>query len=293
MNKGFIAGNCKPNQKVHTRVGECAMFEGTPKGWIIHDKNESFSLDELPFNTEIKEGIIARGRKRLTPLLEGVTDYQPSGGDVKTSEEGFGAPTPIGINSKSVIYVINEGGLCLFKQLKKLDEKQVRILLVDKNNVVYGTVATIDGKDVFRGFLATLYSTRRDNTGSQTGAILFSVYYDANYENEERNMAAMSLTENIEGLTGVVLKRIAPGKAKLVIACSGDDLTDTYGADIAVPTLYVDEAGENPTSVTYSSATSDLTFIPAEAKYKLVDAKALSEASIEGIEGEDGYTDLK
>lgn len=287
---GFIKGICKSNEKVRTKVGECSMFEGTPDGFIIHEKNGYFSLDEVLFNTEIKESVIASGVKRITPLIGGITDYQLTGADVRTVQEGFGPEEPIGINAKRVDYIINKGGLCLLRQLKKLNGRQVRIFPVDKNKVAYGTVTTIDGTDVFRGFLATIWATKRDNTGSQTGAIIFSVFYDADYENEENAMAANALTETIEGLTGVVLKRTGEGKAKFVIACSGDDLTDTYGAEIAVATLYKDEAGANPTSVNYSNG--ELTFVPAAAKYMIADAATLAAADIEGLEGEEEYTDL-
>lgn len=289
---GFIAGICKGSQKVHTKVGECSMFEGTPLGFIIHDKNVSYSLDDVLFNTEIKEGVIASGIKRITPLIGGITDYQPTGGDVRTSQEGFGPEEPVGINSKRVDYIINKGGLCLLKQLKKLNGRQIRIFPVDKNKVAYGTVATIDDAARFRGFLATIWATKRDNTGSQNGAIIFSVFYDAEYENEENNLAAIALTETIEGLTGVVLKKTGTGKAKFVIACSGDDLTDTYGDELAVATLYKNSVGENPTSVTYAAATADLTFLPASGKYMIADAETLTAAGIEGLEGEEEYTDL-
>jgi len=289
--KGFIAGICKGSQKVHTKVGECSMFEGTPYGFIIHDKNVSYSLDDVVFNTEIKEGIIASGIDRITPLLGGLTDYQVTGGDVRTSQEGFGPEEPIGINAKRVDYIINKGGLCLLRQLKKLNGKQVRVFPVDNNKVAYGTVATIDGVDKFRGFLAQVWATKRDNTGSQNGAIIFSVFYDAEYENEEDKMAAIALTETIEGLTGVVLKKTETGKAKFVIACSGDDLTDTYKTTLATATLYKDSLGENPTTVSYDAATAELTFDPV-GKYTIADAETLNTAGIEGMEGEEEYTDL-
>lgn len=287
----FIAGICKGSQKVHTRVGECSMFEGTPHGFIIHDKSESFPLDEALFNEAIKKGITAAGIKRITPLLGGITDYQPTGGDVRTSQEGFGPETPIGINAKRVDYIINKGGLCLFMQFIKLNGRQVRIFPVDNNNVPYGTVATVDGKEVFRGFLATIWAAKRDNTGSQTGAIIFSVFYDANYENEENNMAAIALTETVEGLTGVTLRRVDAGKAKFVIACSGDDLTATYADTLASAELYKDDTGKAPTSVTYNKDTDDLTFTPA-GKYVIADAETLAKAGLDGLEGEEEYTDL-
>jgi len=289
--KGFIRGICESGQKIHTKVGECSMFEDTPHGFIIHNKNTAFSLDETPFNTEMTDGITAAGIKRITPLMGGVTDYQLTGGDVRTSQEGFGPEIPIGINAKRVDYIIDKGGLCLLKQLKKLNGRQIRIFPIDKNRVVYGTVATIGGEDKFRGFLATVYAVKRDNTGSQVGAIIFSVFYDADYENEENNMAAIALAEELEGLTGVVLKKTTPGKAKFIISCSGDDLTSTYGATLGAPALYKDESGANPTSVTYATATEDLTFVPV-GKYRIADADELKAVGVEGYEGEEEFADL-
>jgi hypothetical protein len=264
------------------------MFEGTPLGLVFHDKNKVFSLEETAFNRELQDGIIAAGINRVTPLLGGLTDYQVTGADVKTSQEGFGPEVPIGINAKRVDYIINEGGLCLLMQLKRLNGRSVRVFAVDANKIAYGTVTASDG---FRGFLATVWVTKRDNTGSQSGAIILSLFYSAEYESEENNIAAIALTETLEGLTGVELKKTASGKAKFVIACSGDDLTSTYGSDLAEETLYVNEGGTNPTGVVYTSATDDLTFTPA-GKYRIADAAALNAAGIEGYEGENEFTDL-
>ena len=290
--KGFIAGVCKAGQRVHTRMGECAMFEGTPLGFIIHNRNTSFSLDEATFNTEIKAGIVAIGIDRVTPLLNGLTDFQVSGGDVQTSQEGFGKELPVKNNTKRVDYIINEGGICLFRQLIKFNGRSVRIIPVDKNRVAYGTVANLGGTDKFRGFAATLWSTRRDNTGTQAGAIIFSVFYDAEYENEEADMAAIALTETYEGLTGVILKRTGTGTAKFVIACSGDDLTSTYGTTLEDPTIYRNPAGGNPTTVVLNPTSDFLTFTPAAASYTILDAVTLKTAGIEGYEGEEEYVDL-
>ena len=252
---GFIKSACNAGQKVHTRVGECSMFEGTPSGFILHHKDEKFPIDETAYNAAISAGIIAAGINRVTPLIGGITDYQITGGDVKTSQEGFGPEDPIDINAKRIDYIINKGGLCLLRQLKKLNGRQIRVFQIDKNRVAYGTVATIGGEEVFRGFLVKVWAAKRDNNGSQTGAIIFSVFFDAEYGNEENNIASSALTEEYEGLTGVILKRTATGKAKFVVACSGDDLTSTYGTKLADATLYKDTAGANPTTVTYSSST--------------------------------------
>jgi hypothetical protein len=267
------------------------MFEGKPNGLIFHNSGIEFSLDDVEFNSGIKDGITAPGIDRVTPLIGGVVDYQPTGGDVQTSQEGFGSDDPIGLNAKRVDITINSGGLCLLKQLKKLNGKQVRIFLVDNNNVAYGTVAVLNGVEKFRGFLCKVWAAKRDNTGSQNGAIIFSVFFAANYENEENNLAAIALTETYEGLTGVILKKTGTAKAKFVIACSADDLTTTYGDDLGVPDLYVNSAGGNPTGVVYSATTGDLTFTPA-GKYKIADAATLEANGIAGYEGEEEYIDL-
>jgi hypothetical protein len=117
------------------------------------------------------------------------------------------------------------------------------------------------------------------------------VFYDANYDEEENNLAAIALDEVLEGITGVILKKTASGKAKFVIACSGDDLTSTFGDTLEAVSLYKDTAGEEPTSVAYASATEDLTFTPI-GTYTIADAVALDAAGIEGYEGEEEYTDL-
>jgi hypothetical protein len=288
---GFIASVCKADRMIHTKVGECSMFEGTPSGFIIHHKDVSFSIDTATFNAEIKAGVIAAGINRVTPLVGVVADYQITGGDVKTSQEGFSPEIPIGLNAKRVDYIIDTGGLCLLNQLKKLNGRHARIFPVDNGNIAYGTVATVRGEEKFRGFLATIWAEKRDNTGSQNGAIIFHVFYSVNYGNEEDNIGSIALDEVPEGLTGVVLKKTASGKAKFIIACSEDDLTSTYGNDLADETIYVNESGANPTGVVYTPATDDLTFTPA-GKYRIADAAALYAADIEGYEGENEFTDL-
>ncbi len=288
---GFINGLCKTTEKAHTKVGDCTMFEGTPYGFLVHEKGNSFSMDETTFNTELQAALTAEVSSRITPLLGGITDYQVTGGDVNTSQEGFGPEVPIGINAKRVDYIINKGGLSLLRQLKKLNGREIRIFPVDVNKVAYGTTALAEGKEVFRGFLATLYATKRDNTGTQTGAIILSVFYSADYETEENQLAANPIHNELEGLTGVVLRKTASGKAKFVIAYSGDDLTEIYGATLAAPELYENTLGKNPTTVTYNEDSKDLTFVPT-GSYRIKDAATLKQADIDAVEGEETYTDL-
>ncbi|MDR1562259.1 MAG: hypothetical protein LBS54_04120 [Dysgonamonadaceae bacterium] len=289
-----IKTNCKSEEKVYTKTGQCAAFENRPAGFIITDESKEFSLVEETFNTEIQSGVTAAGGNRIYPLLSGqVTDYQVNGGDVKTSQEGFGPEEPVGLNNKSVVYIINKGGLCLYRELKKLNGRTVRVIPVDINGIAFGTVkSNVAGVDKFCGFQATIWVTRRENTGSQQGAILFSVYFGSNYENEDSNFTTLQLAKLVEGLTGIALKKTTSGKAKVISACSGDDLTETFGADLAVAGLYVNSAGTAPSSVSYNTATQDLSFTPSSASYKLADAQTLTAAGLEGVEGINEYVNL-
>jgi hypothetical protein len=289
--KGFIESLCNAEGSVYTKIRGCAEFESAPLGIIIHDRDVSYTLKRDEFDTEIKNGITAPGPKRITPLLWGLTDFQVSGGDVRTSQEGFGRTRVIGINTKSIVLIYDEGGLCLFKQLKKLNGRLVRVFLVDNQLRAYGTAFTKDDVDKFRGFLAEIAVTRRDNTGTQSPAVLVTLYFDATYEQEEKNISGFLLSEQIEGLSGLVLKKTGTGKAKVIASCSLDDITAIYNDDIANPLLYVNGMGVRPTTVGYNAATEDLTFTPLGI-YKVADAAALAAVNIEGYEGEDEFVDL-
>jgi hypothetical protein len=287
--KGNVAGNCNTNDNAHTRVGNCAIFEGTPSGLIFTGKDASFSIDQATFNTEIKAAVYAAGAQRVIPIMNGIVSASPNGGDLRTSQEGFGPEIPNGLNALRVDYIINEGGECLYKQLAKLNKRRLNVFRVDNSLKVFGTIETKESVDKFRGYSVTVGVAPRISTGDQTGAIILSLFYSAKYEAEAINSNAIDLNETIEGLSGLVLKKTAAGKAKVVTACDGTDITAEYGSDLAEASLYKNKSGGSPTSVAY--ANGELTFTPAGA-YKIVDALTLKEAGIEGYEGEEEYTDL-
>ena len=287
---GTVAGNCKENSQVYTRTGNCAIFEGTPNALIFTDKTALFSVDKDTFKTEINAGIYAPAPGRVTPV-RGIASLSVSGGDLKTSQEGFGPETPNGLNSLREDYIINEGGYCLYKQLSKLNKRQVRVFKVDDSLNAFGTNIMHEGSEKTRGYLVTAGVSRRISTGSaQAGAIILSLLYSANFQNEDINANAITLDEVPEGLSGIRLKKTATGKAKVLSTCEAEDITEIYGEDIAVPAMYKNKSGAIPTSVTYSNG--ELTFSPAAADYRIADANALKAAGIEGYEGENEYVDL-
>jgi hypothetical protein len=255
---------------------------------IFTGKDALFSIDPETFNTEIQNAVYASDKQRITPV-SGIVAASVSGGDLRTSQEGFGPETPNGLNALRIDYTINEGGYCLYKQLSKLNGRQLRVLLVDTALRLFGTVFTKDGVDNMRGYSVSVGVSRRINTGEQTGAIILSLLFGTNFQAEDFNANAVDLTETIEGLSGIVLKKTGAGKAKVITACDAEDITAVYGADLADATLYKNRAGTNPTAVAY--ANGELTFTPAAA-YRIADAATLKDAQIEGYEGENEYIDL-
>ncbi|MDR0680854.1 MAG: hypothetical protein LBG15_03225 [Dysgonamonadaceae bacterium] len=288
---GFITSNCNSTVYAHTKTGDCAQFEGKPLGLIFTDQGASFPVDENAFKQAISEGIYALQRKRVVPLMKGIVAVAPNGGDISTSQEGFGPETPIGINAYREDYTITSGGICLYKQLAKMNGKTIRFFKVDQNNVAYGTYSDGDDSPVFRGYLATFYVTNRANSGDTGGAVLLSLFYSLNYEQERINTHALPVATGLEGLSGVVLQKAAANTAKVILACSGEDITSVYGEDLAVASLFVSEAGTNPTAVSYANGVLSFT-AAGSPKFKIADAAVLHAAGIDGIEGESEYVSL-
>jgi hypothetical protein len=287
--KGFVVKNCD-SSNAHTRTGGCVMFEGRPLGLIFTKEGSSFSLNADTFETEMKAGVYAAPAERTTPLMYGMANFAISGGDLSTAQEGWGGTRFTGLNELREDYTVTEGGYCLYRQLYKLNGLTMRVFKVDNSLMAFGTVKNINGADKFSGYKVTIGVSRRISTNDAPGAILLSLVYSTNFQNEDVNAHAVHLTEIIEGLSGIQLQKgTASGKAKVVTACSGVDLTDTFEGGLAEETLYKNKSGVSPATVSY--ADGELTFNPA-GSYRIVDATTLKTAGIEGYEGEEDYIDI-
>ena len=287
---GTINGVCNENDQPHTRQSGCSTFEGITDGFYFTNQDGLFDPETEAFNQALKDAVYESGIKRVIPVL-GPVAVTVNGGDIKTNQEGWGPQMPVNVNAVREDYIVDTGGDCLYKQLSKMNKRSMRIFRLDQQMNLFGTAVKKDGELKFRGFLlSSVYVTLRKETDGQTGAVILSLFYSVNYENELINKHAVQLSEKIEGLSGIYLEKgSATGKAKVRISCSGDDITSVYGENLAVATLYQDESGGNPTTASY--ANGELTISPA-GKYKIADALTLKDAEIEGYEGENVYSDI-
>jgi hypothetical protein len=289
--KGFILKNCT-NSNAHTRPGSCPTFQGRPAGLIFTSRNALFSTDPDTFNQEIREAIYASGQKikdRATPVMQ-IANMAASGGDLQTSQEGWGGTQFTGLNEVREDYTIVKGGNCLYKQLSKLNDQEMRVFKIDNKGMIFGTVTEVEGVEKFRGYELSTIGTYLRPAADNAAAIMLSLVYSANLQQESIDSHAFELSgDEIEGLWGIQLKKTAAGKAQVVEACSGEDLTAIFGNSLANANIYLNKTGGNPTAVTFANGV--LTFTPAGA-YRIADAATLKAANIEGYEGEEDYIDI-
>lgn len=280
---GTIPGICL-DTNLHTGVERCTKKEGKTLNVLITDLVAKYTPVAEEFNTLLPTLVYSTGNNRVYPVGS-IVENALNGGEITTADIGFSGTTPVGLGSYNEVYRI-DGSDCLYKELAKLNKRRMRIFRVDDDNYVYGTIKMINGQEYFVGFDAYLYTYRVKDNGTDTYALYMAVYYSANYENELQNMHAIPVDEIPEGLVGVILSNVADG-VQVVAACSGVDYTTLF-AEEWTTTLFQNNSGASPTTVTYNADTGLLTIAPA-ASYRIKDAALLAPAGINGISGVDKY----
>ena len=244
-----------------TKVGSCQPFEGTPSKILIFTQDW---VDSIPFdgvNIETIQDGIDEGL--IIPITEGIVNYEPTGGDSRALQEGFGETMYDGWNAKTGVYTIVKGGMCLLSQLMILDGQLGYIAVVDEKGFM---VATIDNKNALaegvtnsntllksiRGFKCNIGVAKRDNTGAQVGAILLSIALSNEYFNEMQNVISVDVTdETLEPLASVVVD-VRGGNIFTVDECSGEVVT-------GVAFVPADFQTSDGSAVTYSALTGAVT----------------------------------
>lgn len=286
---GQIIGNCG-NETPHTGMGNCPKQEGKIVALLVTPRSINFSVDPATFKTELATAVAAVPSARVFPI-KNIVGMTINGGDINAPDLGtYGGPAPTNLNAKNVAYQI-DGGDCLYKELAKFNKRKMRVFRVDDEGYVYGTVIEENGTKKFAGFECTLYANRVETDGSTAYNLSVYVYYTPNHEIECKNMHAfeVGLTSIPDGLLGLTLVKVETGKARVTTVCGGDDVTDEFENKWDV-SAFVDEAGANPTTVTYANGV--LTIAPT-AKYKVADSTALTALEIIGFDGVESYVDLE
>lgn len=220
MNR-FLNVKCGTDARALTKVGQCAAFEGTPAKLVFTPLDASYEVSSsVAFTTSLDLDLATA---KAVAINDGIVNLEVSGGDTRTSQEGFGAAKSLGWNPYVETYTINEGGLCLLRQLMKLDGTDVRMFVVDDAGVIYGE--SVENGQAIRGYRVNLGVSRRANTGTETGAIRVMANYSLRYFQEVANIAATRYEgEDFVTVLGFTIKKdVGSAETFIVVdSCSGE-----------------------------------------------------------------------
>lgn len=232
--EGQINGLCG-SISANTGHVDCWAFDKTPKGIIITTEDYFIDLEMIiPPNTledAIREAVYVSSNCKVFPIVEGLVNLEPSGGEVRTAQEGFGSAVVNGNNPYQEIYTYNKGGICALKELSKFDGQNVRVMWVDESDTVYGI---IEG-NYFKGIPVSFGSEYRRNTGTVMPANRITLLYDSAYKQYLQKMHSFGLTSELLGIRGFEFIQVGDltfegdetiVDVKAVMTCSGKDITE-------------------------------------------------------------------
>lgn len=282
--KGTIIGTCAGGETVRTGISKCQTTLGLVKTLLICDPGTRFSVDPNTFNEELRDAII---RGKVIPV--NINDAPRTGGDVRTSEVGYGGTQPNGTNAQSYQYRLEDGSECLAKELSKLDGQQREIMWLDENGMVFGTAKTGTNGDYNSGYLGKVQSYDGSPQNDSSFALFLGVYYSANHRRERLNSFAIPLTVSTDGLIGVMLQT-TDSTTTIVTSCGGVEVGKDYAADWTKE-AFIDQTGGNPTSVAVDPNTGAVTLAPATS-YRIAPASILDGLGIAGLDGINTFTTI-
>lgn len=193
---------------------------------------------------------------RIYPLKE-VVEFAPEGGEVQTSENGYGGSKITGYSAYSPTFTMADADLNLRKQIVTAKAASFDAYFVDDNNVIYGQKA---GNGDFMGVaLNGIGAGGQLFDSSGDSAQLTAQLFVRDYENWMRNIMVQQLDfDVVSALTGLVFVHFesVTGGYKLVSDADNLDLTSYYGQLLATNSQ---TAMPNATAVSYDATTNVLT----------------------------------
>ena len=232
---GDLTPKCAKGLLPLTGLTSCMKFEGRPLGFIFTDFNDKF-LATSDIVAALRDKLRFQTLPGATIVVNGLVNLEPTGGDIRLNQEGFGAASINGLNPLQEVYTITEGGLCMYKELRKLNGRKLRVIFIDAEWLGYFTaIQHLDAANIpqiyLRGYNITLGVTRRKNIDTTPGAIILTFVYDPAFEREDENMASIPLSSDLQGLVGIKFMRTGSTTmptpsitGKLVTSCDNSDV---------------------------------------------------------------------
>lgn len=194
---------------------------------------------------------------RIYPLKE-VVEFEPSGGEVQTSENGYGGTKIVGYSAFSPVWTMADADLGIRKNIAGAKAASFDCYFVDDNNVIYGEW---DASGDFCGVAlagvaqgGNLFDTSADS------AQLTVTTFVKDYERWLRNIAIQQLDFDVVGaLTGLCFVKweAVTGGYKLMTVADNLDVTSYYGSLLATNAA---TAMPSASAVSYNSTTDIVSY---------------------------------
>lgn len=216
---------CETSKSPIVGLETCNTFEKKPLGIIITTLDyyvNHAALSDIISNMSVNAFTTP---PKVFPLLDGLVNVEPSGGDVRIAQEGFGESAVNGNNPYQEVLTFTKGGLCLYKQLARFQGQDVRVFFVDEDFNAFGTV---DSENKVKGFKVNVGVDYRKNVGSALAAIRMTMLYSNAYTKEFINITSFKVSDTIRARKEIFLSATQQDAYSVRIflhTCSGVDVT--------------------------------------------------------------------
>lgn len=248
----------------NTGVPGCVFTPSNIVGAILIDKSRKLLKTEIEsgtFLTTLQTKTMAVGKDRIYPIFrfEEVTDNSE---EATIATLGYGSKQLVKEGKYDLTFRHVKGGQCLQNKLRNFNHMDMKVLFVDSNNTIIGTLnADGDVVGLSMDFLHAAPVKMADGTNPAIYTIRFAL---SKPEELNDNVAFIKMDvdveENVKGIIDLTLSEVSKtsGSVKVAIKTSCDkvNLFDLYSDDLAEGNVWVvkDSSGDD---VVVSGVTAD------------------------------------
>lgn len=247
-------------------INDCWTFDKEPKGFILTTEDFTVPANTSDVGEYLRQQALTYPNTQVFPVLDGLVNVEPSGGDPRVNSEGFGNQVNNGKNPYQEVFTFTKGGICLYKQLTSFDDMNMRIFWVDVDNNCFGTMNN-DG--TIKGYLVNFGVQYRRNVGTTPAGILVTLLYSNAFASELRNATSFILYSDILGLREIAINYLGRyGGANVLrvkgeIKCAGTNISSQLYSSLTPPDIYITDVatGGRRTVTAITLLQSEETFI--------------------------------
>lgn len=254
---------CASVNNGNTGVPSCYFNPKKIVGMIMVDKTVDFTPAEIAtFKTTLQTAVLASGKARVYPIFR-FTELSDNSSDENVSEQGYGDKEITKEGDYDWTFRFIKGGLCLNKNLRKFNNTDMKVLLVDSDNQIFGTK---NSSGNMAGLSLAFFYAKKLKISDGSNATMYGVRVSLNKPEELNDSPAFvacdfDVESEVKGNIDVELVEVetALGVAtvKLYTNCGRVDLYDTYADEFAAAGMWTCKTSTGST-VTITGVTKDV-----------------------------------